>query len=317
MKKRLVRAALWLVTLGFLAYLFATVPFSRVLAAVGAAAPWTVPVVAAMTIVVFLTDTFAAWKTFSWFAAPVTFREALVVRGASYPLALVNYALGQGAFAFFLHKRKHVPFLRSAATVLLVMGINLLVLLFLATLGLALAEAPPPELAAQLAFVKTLTIAGYAGLAVYAALVVARPRFLRKQPVLDVLLSAGLAGYAKALAARLPHIVSLLVFAYLYLLAFEVRVPVVAALVYLPVAFLVAALPLPGQGFGAAQAAMVALFHRYAPGDPTAQKAAVLAAGMSGQVIAIVVQMLIGLPCLRSQLGRSLATAPPDPDAEP
>ena len=106
MKSPWVRRALWPMTIAVLVFLFWTTPFGRVWDSLAGAAPWTVPVVGFSVILVYLADTFAAWKTFSWFAAPLTYRESLIVRGASYPIALINYALGQGAFAYFLHQRR-------------------------------------------------------------------------------------------------------------------------------------------------------------------------------------------------------------------
>lgn len=315
MKNRLVRLAAWALAVAILIYLFARIPLREVAASLANAAPWTLPALVFMVLVVYAADTLAAWKTFSWFAAPMTYREALTVRGASYILALVNYAVGQGAFAYFLHKTKHVPLLRTAATVLLIMGTNLLSLLLLATGGLALSQDVPEGAAKTLATSRVLALTGYGGLVVYIALVLAKPAFLARRAVFDVLFSAGLGGHAKALVARLPHMLSLLVFAYLYLYAFDVKVPPLQALLFLPISFLVAAIPLPGQGLGAVQAVMVAVFAPYGPGGGRQAEAAVFAASLTGWTLAVAVQMLIGLACMRSQLARVLTSPVVDPEA--
>ena len=313
MRKRLVHLGAWAIALAILGYLFTRVPVAEVVDALKNAAPWTIPVMAAMVLVVYAADTFAAWKAFSWFAAPLTYGEALTVRGASYILALVNYAVGQGAFAYFLHKTKRVSLLRSASTVLLIMGTNVLLLLFISTAGLALSHNIPSGTAGTLATSRALAWAGYGGLLVYVAILAAKPRFLTRREIFSVLFEAGLRGHAKALAARLPHILSLVVFAYLYLAAFGVRVPPLQALLFLPISFLVAASPLPGQGLGAVQAVMIAVFRPFAPGSDSQAEAAVFAASITGWATAMVVQMLIGLICLRTQLARVLTK----PDATP
>ncbi|MDX2019116.1 MAG: lysylphosphatidylglycerol synthase domain-containing protein [Deltaproteobacteria bacterium] len=311
MKNRAVRLGAWAFAVAILVYLLVRIPLAEVGRALSQAAPWTVPVIIGMVFVVYAADTFAAWKTFSWFAAPLTYREALTVKGASYILAMVNYAVGQGAFAYFLHKTKAVSLLRSAATVLLIMGTNVLLLLLLATAGLALSRDIPDGAAGTLATARVLAWAGYGGLAVYIALLMVKPAFIARRELFSVLFEAGVAGHAKALAARLPHIMSLVVFAYLYLYAFGVKVPPLQALLFLPISFLVAAIPLPGQGLGAVQAIMIAVFLPYAPGTRTQGEAAVFAASITGWTLAIVVQMVIGLVCLRSQLATVLTKPSP------
>jgi len=315
--QRLVRLGAWVVALAILVYLFSRIPLREVAASLGNAAPWTVPVLILMVLAVYAADAFAAWKTFSWFAAPMSYREALTVRGASYILALVNYAVGQGAFAYFLHKTKRVPLLRTGATVLLIMGTNLLLLLFAATAGLAVANDVPAAASGTLATARMLAWAGYGGLAIYIALVLSKPRFLARHPVFEVLFSAGVKGHAKALLARMPHIASLLLFAYLYLYAFDVKVPPLQALLFLPISFLVAAIPLPGQGLGTVQAVMVAVFAPYGPGDGSHAEAAVFAASLTSWVLGVAIQMIIGLACLRSQLAQVLTAQAGDGSPSP
>ena len=69
----------------------------------------------------------------------------LLVRGATYLLAAINYNVGQGAIVYFVHRATGAPVMRGVATILLVIGINVLALLFLATAGLAVA----PDVAAR------------------------------------------------------------------------------------------------------------------------------------------------------------------------
>src|SRR5688500_17781121 len=132
MRKRLSRILAWVVALGLLAFLLSRISLADMLRAVQASASWTVPAVAVGVLLVYLADSFAIWKTFGWLVAKLSFREVLVVRGATYLLALVNYALGQGAIVYFVNRSRGVPVMRGTAAVLLVMGINVLVLLMLA-----------------------------------------------------------------------------------------------------------------------------------------------------------------------------------------
>lgn len=308
MKKVLLRLLPWAVALGVLALLFAKTDFRAVGRAVSNARPWAAPVLVVFLLLNFLADVTATWKTFSWFAAPIGFRETLIVRGASYPLALVSYALGQSAFVYFLHRTRGVSLARCTATVLLVMGINLLALLLLVTGGLLAGEgkALPPAL-------HTVVWAAYAGLAVYAVVVALRPGWLARRPLFDVLLSAGLAGHVKALAVRMPHVLVLIAMQFLNLRAFGIDVSFVQSVLLMPAVMFVAVLPISVQGLGTSQAMMVLLFARFAPAGVAHPESLVLAAGLSAQVLATVVQLIVGLVCLRTPLGRSLLRRAPEP----
>src|SRR5690348_3150024 len=246
MKKRLIRLAAWAVTAGLLLLLFHRIPFHDVVAAARSAAPWAVPATFLFTLMIYFGDSFAIWKTFGWFLAPLSFGDVLLVRGATYLLAAINYNVGQGAIVYFVHRVARVPVMRGVATVLLIMGVSVLALLFLATFGLVAAPAVPPAL-------RLIVAVAYAGLAVYAVAVAVKPRWLANRPLFDVLLGAGLGGHARALLVRLPHIASLFATQIVMLRAFGVAVPVLEAIAALPVVFFIAVLPISVQGLGTTQ----------------------------------------------------------------
>jgi hypothetical protein len=333
MKKRLVRLLAWAVTAGLLVLLFKRIPFHEVVAAARGAAGWTVPAAFFFGFLIYLGDSFAIWKTFGWFLFPrrapgvaperapgvatatvpatrLSLTDILLVRGATYLLAAINYNVGQGAIVYFVHRVARVPVVRGVATVLLIMGINVLALLFLATFGLAVAPEVPHAL-------KLIVAVAYAGLGVYVAAVIAKPRWLATRPLFDVLLGAGLGGYARALAVRLPHIAILFAFQIVMLRGFGVAVPVIQAVAALPVVFFIAVLPISVQGLGTTQAAMIYFFARYARGDTHAQQAAVLAASLVGQVCTLTFQAVLGVACLKSRVGRALAAASAEAQAAP
>jgi uncharacterized membrane protein YbhN (UPF0104 family) len=302
MKKRLVRLLAWAVTAGLLVLLFRRIPLHEVVEAARGAAPWTVPAAFFFALLIYLGDSFAIWKTFGWFLAPLSLTDILLVRGATYLLAAINYNVGQGAIVYFVHRVARVPVMRGVATVLLIMGVNVLALLFLATFGLAAAPAVPHAL-------KLIVAVAYAGLAVYAVAVIVKPRWLATRPVFDVLLGAGLGGHARALLVRLPHIASLFAMQIVMMRAFGIVVPVFDAIAALPVVFFVAVLPISVQGLGTTQATMIYFFARYAPGDSHAQQAAVLAASLVTPVCILVFQAVLGVACLRSRVGRAVTAA--------
>src|SRR6478736_7063233 len=195
MRKRLIRLLPWLVTAGLLAWLFHKIELDKFKAGIHNAAGWMVPAVLGCVVLVYLADSFAIWKTFGWFLTKMSFADVLLVRGATYLLAAINYNVGQGAIVYFVHKNAGTTIMRGVATILLVLGVNVLALLFLATGGMAVGP-PLPHL------VKVIVAVAWAGLVVYAAVVAIRPRFVNR-PLFEVLLSAGLGGHARALVVRL------------------------------------------------------------------------------------------------------------------
>lgn len=309
MRKKLGPVVAWAVAAAILVYLFRGIHLGQIADAVRRAAWWAIPANAIIVVAVYLADSFAIKKTFGWFVAPLTYVEVLVVRGATYLLALVNYSVGQGAIVYFVNRSRGVPVLRGTAAVLLVMGINILVLLVLASVGLVVAPDVPGGL-------KLIVAVAYAGLAVYVAVVSIKPRWLAKRPLFDVLLSAGVGGHLRALLVRLPHIATLLLLSWFSMAAFGVVIPVGKAILCLPIVYFVTVLPISPQGLGTSEFMLIYFFAAYAPGaTDESHKAAILAANFVCRVVANVIQALIGLVCMRNQLARDLRKVGNDPDA--
>jgi hypothetical protein len=131
---------------------------------------------------------------------------------------------------------------------------------------------------------------------------------------------------------RLPHVGVLLAWHFFALRVFGVEVTPIAALLYLPAYFAVAAIPgLSVNGIGFPQLVALEFFARFAhvpPGTTDvagAQKAAVIAYSLGTSGVSIFLQLVIGLACLRRGIALGLATSsekaapptdePPDDDA--
>ena len=292
------RLAPWMVAIGTLAWLFAKVPLDELRAALDRAPMVAFVAYSAMYVPLVLAfDTLATWATFrsSLPDSGLTYRETLDIRGASYLLALLHYGAGQGGIAWFVSRIHGVPLPRAAGAVMLIMGVNVIVVALCALVGVLLGGAPSaPAL-------RWLVLGMALAFPVYLAVIAAKPRFLRKVRLLIPLFDAGLPGHAVAVAARLPHIVWLVVAQYFAMRFFEIDPPFGVALTLLPIVFVVAVLPISPAGIGTAQATAVALFSPYAPqnetsGDP---RATVLACFLAFQVLALLVQALLGLVFLR------------------
>ena len=310
MRKKIGPVLGWAVTIAILVYLFRTIPLAQVGQAIHSAYWWAIPANAVLVLAVYFADSFAIKQTFGWFVAKLSYREVLVVRGATYILALVNYTVGQGAIVYFVKRSRGVPVLRGTAAVLLIMGVNVLMLLVLASLGLVVSTDVPPIL-------KLVVLCAYAGFAIYIVAVAAKPRWLVKRPIFDVLLSAGIGGHLRSMLVRVPHILALMTLSWFSLAAFGVVVPVAKAILCLPIVYFVAVLPISFQGLGTSQAMLIHFFSSYAPGATSeARWAVILAASLVSQAIAFLIQLSIGLVCVRNQLARTISQEPEQQSAQ-
>lgn len=235
-------------------------------------------------------DSAAMYYTFGWFGCRVPYRELYTIRAATYLLAVVQYYVGQAAILGFLRQRRGVPLGRGAGWILFISGINMAVLVILASTGMSRAQLPE---APWLRWVPP--VVGVGALA-YFAVIWLKPRRLASISLLAPMFEMGVLGHIKSTLVRLPHVTVLLVWHYLALRWFGVAVPPLVALVYLPAVFFFAALPVSVQGLGLSQWAAVTFFASYAPHG----KAAVLAYSLSVTAVALVIQVIMGVIFLRA-----------------
>jgi hypothetical protein len=286
----------WAVAAAVLTWLFSTIPLDALRAALERA-PMALVVgfVVVYSVLVLVGDALALWATFRWSLpdARLRYRDVLDIRGASYLLAVLHYSAGQGGIALFVARRAAVPIARAAGAVMLILGVNAIAIALASLVGLSLGGAPEnPTL-------RLVVIALAVGFPVYLAVIAWRPAFLARWKLLAPLFDAGLKGHLVAVGARLPHLAWLLVGQFIAMRLFGIDPPFGQALTLLPLVFVVSVLPISPSGLGTTQATAVALFARYAPGDAAEQRATVLACFLAMQLLALVVQAVIGVVFLR------------------
>jgi hypothetical protein len=290
------------VAVGILLFLLHRVPFAALRSGL-ADGPWlaltayTLPLAA----VTLLADAFATQVCLRVTGEPRDFATLLLVRGATYLLGLVNYALGQGGIGFYLH-RTGVRAVRGTGIVLFLMAINLGALALTAALGLALPAGT--RLGPQ---VQGTVVGGLALGALYLAVVALRPALLTRREVLSPLFDAGVRGHLAALAGRLPHVLLLALGQWGALGIWGVRVPADHALALMPLALIVAALPVAPAGLGTLQAAQLFLFAPYAAAhDPAGREAAVLSFSLAFSLLGLLFQAGVGVACLAALKRRAM-----------
>jgi uncharacterized membrane protein YbhN (UPF0104 family) len=291
------RAAPWLIAVGILAFLGATMDLNAVAEAVAKASlPGLLAVVVALVTTMVVTDTLALWVAFREAIpdAQVTFAQTLTARAPTYLLAIVNYGAGQGGVVYFLKRNHGVAVAEGVGAVLLTTAAYLLVVTALVGGGLLAGALPDePEL-------RWAVIALAAGAPVYLAVVALRPGWLTALSLLKPLFAAGVAGTLRVAAARVVYVLFLMAGHWAAMRLFGIEVPIGQAMTRLPLLFLLGAIPISPAGLGTIQAAAIALFSDYAPGaTPAARHAVVLAYSLSVQVVGTALLAAIGLAFLR------------------
>jgi hypothetical protein len=212
----------------------------------------------ALTCGILCTDSFTVWIGLRALGVRRPKRHVFAIRGATYLLVIVNYALGQGAFGLYLN-RSGMPGLRAAGATLFLVGTNL-AMLMLATLAVWTFGSSAP---AHDALWWTLVL-GCSGFAAYLAIVAIAPRFLSKNPLLAPLFDAGVRGHVIALIGRLPHTVMMVLAPWIAIRVWGIPVPPVAGLTLMPIVAIATVLPIAPAGLGTAQVALVYFFGHWA-----------------------------------------------------
>lgn len=220
------------------------------------------------------------------------FAKLFAVRGATYLLFLLNYAVGQGGFGYYLYRTGASP-LRATGATLFLIGTNLATLLLLTSAAWASVDT-----GTQMAMWWVLVI-GCAGFGVYLIVIALRPGFVVRRELLAPLFDAGFRGHAIAMVGRLPHVAVIVLGHWVAMLAWGIPVPFEVAITIMPVVVIASVLPISPAGLGTSQAAFVFFFSAYAAGATPDERAAnVLAFGIAHFVYGLIASILVGLVCM-------------------
>ena len=289
--KRVQRALSWLATALVFVLIFRRVPVERLLVALAQAdLPRFVGLMIPNTLFYFFWDTLVLSVAIRWFHAPVPYRELLPVRAASYVVAAFNTNLGRGALAAYLSYRLRAPFLELGSTVLFLLLAEYLHLVAWATFAVVLFASAETR---GLLWVPPAVAAAWLLLVLYMRAPAAGPLFAPRR--LSLLRSFRLAPperYVKLMLLRAPMFFVSLVLHWLAAPAFGVNIPFGPMMIFLPVIFMLAALPISVAHLGTTQAAWIVLFGRYAP-EPQ-----LLAFSLAAHLTFVVTRALIGLVLL-------------------
>jgi uncharacterized membrane protein YbhN (UPF0104 family) len=218
------------------------------------------------TVFYFVWDTLLLSIVMRWFHRPVSFRDLLPARAASYVSAVFNTNLARGTLAVYLTRRTHSGFLRLGSTVIFLVATEFTHLILWATLGIILSRGQAPM---RLLLVAPTVALAWLLFLLYAKLGITPAALRRRQPpqwsLLRTFQIASPRRYVEAILLRSPMFLVSLVAHYLAARSFGITLPFVAVLTFLPVIFMAGALPVTVAHLGTTQAAWILFFGRYAP----------------------------------------------------
>ena len=216
--------------------------------------PWFLSLMIPNALFYFAWDTLVLSVVIRWFHGDVPYRRLLPVRAASYVVGFFNTNLGRGAMAAYLSRRLHAPFLELGSTVIFLVLTEYTQLVLWAMLGLLGLRAE----------VSRSLLAVAAGVALLWLVV----RWLlapRTWSLARTFRLATPARYAQVVLLRAPMFLVSLLLHYYGAHAFGIHIPFLQMLTFLPVIFMLAALPVTIAHLGTTQAAWIFFFSQYAP----------------------------------------------------
>jgi hypothetical protein len=197
------------------------------------------------SLVFFLLDSVAVWRTVNWFNARVRYRDILPVRASTYILSILNEQVGKGAMALYLQRREGVPGWKLASSMLFLMFCEFYYLLGWATLGWWMNGDELPPVFDIIPLIAIGAVAFFAVFFGYFRGAYWKSAQLRDKQIFHAFREARLPQYLTILAIKSPALLTAVVVYDLALGLFGVDISLTQMLGYLPVVFFGAGVPGP------------------------------------------------------------------------
>jgi len=268
-----------------------------------------IPALAAVVIphlVFWLTDAAFTVRSFQWFHRPVGFRNYLVIKAGAYLLTMVNISISAGMVFYYFTRKTKITVKKQAGLLLwrVLVAVTGYALLFSAFLVAALVldyrlvagvniAAAAPLLVLSLLFLADFFIHKRTGRSLAAKKITAAGEFFSS--FRESTLSHWVKGWGYTAPALVVDFLGMYVVAW----AFDVHVPFVYFMTWIPLVAVLSALPIAFGGLGTTTAAWMVFFSAYA--DPTNIAAAtIFLPGV--RVIARALMGLVFLPAAMQEL---------------
>jgi Lysylphosphatidylglycerol synthase TM region len=242
------------------------------------------------------------------FNAPMSWSDILPIRASMYLLAMINTNLGQGGVAYYLYRKARIGFLAALSSILFIALLEIYQLFMFSTVGVLFYS---PSAGMQTEIVRILRVAyvvawaALAGIIIFFAMArrsgsirdwIANTRF---GPIAATFLEARPRDYLTVLAIKAPSFLGSVIAQYFALGLYGITIPFMKLLLFLPLVFLAAALPIAVAHLGTSQAAWLLFF------SGNATEVRILAYSLAAHFTFMFCNGLIGL-CFLPRASREL-----------
>ncbi len=232
------------------------------------------------------------------FNARMRYSDILPIRASMYVLALINTSLAQGGVAYYLHRKAGVSFLSALSSVLFIAMLEIYQLFLFSTLGVIFYTPVGDAQTRIVAILRVVYIAAWAllaGIMIFFAIARSSARIRnwvetgRAGAILATFIQARPLDYLVVLAIKAPTFLASVVAQYYALALYGIAIPFVKLMLFLPLVFLAAALPISVAHLGTSQAAWLLFF------STNASPAKIVAYSLAAQLTFMLCNALIGL----------------------
>lgn len=200
----------------------------------------------------FLVDSNVTWRVLRWFNAPdLKYGSVLPIRASAYILSLVNEQVGKGAMSLYLLKTYQVPGWKALSSMIFIGVCEIYQLLLFSSVGLIVffsyvqqaSTTLPLDLILPAVFIFAFVYFPF-HLAYFRGYIFKESKF-RNISVLHALRQAKFHHYLLTMLFKAPNMIGAVLVYTVALAVFNVEANTGQMLVFLPLIFLAAALPLP------------------------------------------------------------------------
>ncbi|MGD0073547.1 MAG: lysylphosphatidylglycerol synthase transmembrane domain-containing protein, partial [Candidatus Binataceae bacterium] len=237
----------------------------------------------------FVGETLLFARLFTYFHKPTTFREMIPPNAAQYFLQLVNLAVAGGALAFFLHRRKGVPWLAAGCTLLFQGLLDIALLAAMTLIGAALVPSSPIRMGVPYAAGSILVLSAIAATFLWWRPTRGIGRWIYERKSLVSFRLAQPRHYLRLALIRTPIFALQGFIIYGELRSFHVEVPLSQAFALTPAVLFLGGLPVTPVGLGSLQAVVVAGFSAFG------SRSALLASSLAVSAINLAIRIPLGL----------------------
>lgn len=248
------------------------------------------PAVIILILVTFVLDTQNLAATLKHFHYPLSWKNAFTLRGITYLVMTIDYSVGMGVLIYYLKKHLGIPVMRSTGLMTFFNGITQKALIYMALIGLLILTPASALLNNLLLFFIGFTLLDLLFIVVLKKLPSRGWALkIKNLNLLKVFHEAPWSSYGILLFWRMVYYAMFVIFFYVAVRAFNMQIPLLALIAYVPIILLVISLPIAPGGFGTAQATMLVLFKDYGTNMD------IMAFGLTYTTSILVLRYLIGL----------------------